>query len=224
MGRYLDLLKISENGEGENLINLINPPEVGSLGFLGTPPPTFEKNQGVEKPEPEPDNVPRFRWLIHFTDRDPISVSFSPEATHAEALTNYPDAVAAEPYEPPPPTLEPMTTESEGEIREWLALIEEADPATIAEVIERCRIDSEARAYFVGRSSELTGQISEDDRRTCNQCANLLGRRCQAANRGEIVASRNYEPIRDLPRRCEGYATKKGESDQRGGKERWPGL
>lgn len=29
-------------------------------------------------------------------------------------------------------------------------------------------------------------------------------RRCQAAKRGEIVASRNYEPIRDLPQRCEG--------------------
>ena len=172
----------------------------------------------------EPDNVPRFRWLIHFTDRDPILSSFSPEVTHAEALAIHADAVAAEPYEPPPPTLEPMTTEAEGEIREWLALIEEADPATIAEVIERCRIDSEARAYFVGRSSELTGQIPEDDRRTCNQCANLLGRRCQAANRGEIAASRNYEPIRDLPRRCEGYAPKKGEPDQRSGKERWPGL
>jgi hypothetical protein len=45
-----------------------------------------------------------------------------------------------------------------------------------------------------------------DDRRTCEQCANLDGRQCQAAKRGEIVASRDYEPIRDLPRRCEGYA------------------
>ncbi len=44
-----------------------------------------------------------------------------------------------------------------------------------------------------------------DDRRTCEQCANLEGRRCLAAWRGEIVANRDYEPIRDLLRRCEGY-------------------
>lgn len=44
-----------------------------------------------------------------------------------------------------------------------------------------------------------------DDRRTCEQCANLAGTRCLAAWRGEIVASRDYEPVRDLPRRCEGY-------------------
>jgi len=222
MGRYLDLLKISENGEGENLINLINPPEVGSLGFLGTPPPTFEKNQGVEKPEPEPDNVPRFRWLIHFTDRDPILSSFSPEVTHAEALAIHADAVAAEPYEPPPPTLEPMTADEEEVIAGWLEYIGETDPATIGESIRQCQKDPEARRYFLDRAEEMPA--TDDDRRTCNQCANLLGRRCQSANRGEIVASRNYEPIRDLPRRCEGYAPKKGEPDQRSGKERWPGL
>ena len=44
-----------------------------------------------------------WKWLIHFTDRDPVTVTFSPEATHAEALAIYPDAVAAEPCEPPPP-------------------------------------------------------------------------------------------------------------------------
>lgn len=45
-----------------------------------------------------------------------------------------------------------------------------------------------------------------DDRRTCDQCANLAGRRCLAAWRGEIVANRDYEPVRNIPRRCEGYA------------------
>lgn len=42
-------------------------------------------------------------WLIHYHDRDPLPVSFSPEVTHAEALASYPDAVAAEPIAPPPP-------------------------------------------------------------------------------------------------------------------------
>lgn len=45
-----------------------------------------------------------------------------------------------------------------------------------------------------------------EDRRTCRQCANLAGRRCLAAWRGEIVANRDYEPVRDILRRCEGYA------------------
>ena len=38
-----------------------------------------------------------FRWLIHFTDRDPVEVTFSPMVNHAGALACYPDAVAAEP-------------------------------------------------------------------------------------------------------------------------------
>jgi len=63
-----------------------------------------------------------------------------------------------------------------------------------------------------------------DDRRTCDQCANLEGRRCLAAWRGEIVANRDYEPVRDIPRRCEGYAAGPEENDQRPGCERWPEL
>lgn len=63
-----------------------------------------------------------------------------------------------------------------------------------------------------------------DDRRTCEQCANLSGRRCLAAWRGEIVANRDYEPVRDIPRRCEGYAPEADDTDRRPGRERWPEL
>ena len=67
--------------------------------------------------------------------------------------------------------------------------------------------------------------IGDDDRRTCEQCGNLTGRGlCLAARRGEIVASRSYEPIRDLPRRCEGYTPGADDADRRPGPERWPGL
>ncbi len=41
-----------------------------------------------------------WRWLIHFPDRNPLEVAFSPEASHAEVLDCYPDALAAEPIEP----------------------------------------------------------------------------------------------------------------------------
>ncbi|MBK9955722.1 MAG: hypothetical protein IPP18_11435 [Rhodocyclaceae bacterium] len=152
-------------------------------------------------------------WLIHYPDRDPVEVACCPEATHADILERHPDAVAAEPFTPTirQPSA-PLTASEETAIRAWLALIEETDPATIAEVIGQCQRDAEARDYFTGRAAADNLQKNgadaafDDDRRTCDQCANLIARRCQAAKRGEIVASRNYEPIRDLPRRCEGYA------------------
>lgn len=69
-----------------------------------------------------------------------------------------------------------------------------------------------------------TASIFPDDRRTCRQCANLAGRRCLAAWRGEIVANRDYEPVRDIPRRCEGYVPGADDPDTRPGRERWPEL
>jgi hypothetical protein len=99
----------------------------------------------------------------------------------------------------------PMLANDESAIRAWLTLIGETDPATIAEVINQCQADAGARAYFTGRAAAELPPPDPDDRHTCDQCANLSGRRCIAAGRGEIVASRNYEPIRDLLRRCEGF-------------------
>ncbi|MBK6402233.1 MAG: hypothetical protein IPF74_09910 [Rhodocyclaceae bacterium] len=163
-------------------------------------------------------------WLIHYPDRDPVEVACCPEATHADILERHPDAVAAEPFTPTirQPSA-PLTASEETAIRAWLALIEETDPATIAEVIGQCQRDADARDYFTGRAAADNLQKNradaafDDDRRTCDQCANLIARRCQAAKRGEIVASRNYELIRDLPRRCEGYA-RATDTDRRPGR------
>jgi hypothetical protein len=156
-----------------------------------------------------------------------VEVACCPEATHAEILERHPHAVAAEPFTPTirQPSA-PLTASEETAIRAWLALIEETDPATIAEVIGQCQRDEDARDYFTGRAAAELPKPDPfpDDRRTCDQCANLIARRCQAAKRGEIVASRNYEPIRDLPRRCEGYAPGAADADRRPGRERWPGL
>lgn len=169
-------------------------------------------------------------WLIHYPDRDPLKVACWPDATHAEILGWHPNALAVEPFTPTirQPSA-PMTSSEETVIRAWLALIEETDPATIAGVIGQCQQDADARDYFTGRAAadnlqKNRSDDADDDRRTCDQCANLIARRCQAAKRGEIVASRNYEPIRDLPRRCEGYAPGADDTDRRHGRERWPGL
>ncbi len=166
-------------------------------------------------------------WLIHYPDRDPLEVACCPEATHADILERHPDAVAAEPFTPTiRQPLAPMTASEETAIRAWLALIEETDPAIIAEVIGQCHRDADARDYFSGRAAAELPKPDPfpDDRRTCDQCANLIARRCQAAKRGEIVASRNYEPIRDIPQRCEGYAPGATDPDRRPGRERWSGL
>lgn len=44
-----------------------------------------------------------YRWLIHFADRNPLEVAFSPPARHGEVLADYPDALAAQPIEPAHP-------------------------------------------------------------------------------------------------------------------------
>ena len=173
------------------------------------------------------DPATAFRWLIHYVDREPLHVSCSPPATHAEILKRYPDAVAAEPFTPTirQPSAS-LTAEEETAVRTWLALIEGSDPATTGEVIGQCQRDTETRDYFTGRAAAELPKPDPfpDDRRTCDQCANLIVGRCQAAKRGEMVASRNYEPIRDLLRRCEGYAPGTDDPDRRPGRERWPGL
>lgn len=93
-------------------------------------------------------------WLLHYTDRDLLEVACCPEATHAEILQRYSDTVGAEPFTPTirQPSA-PMTAEEEAAIRAWLALIEETDQATIAEVIGQCQLDANARDYFTGRAT-----------------------------------------------------------------------
>ena len=98
-------------------------------------------------------------WLIHYPDRDPLEVACCPEATHADILERHPDAVAAEPFAPTirQPSA-PLTAEEETAIRAWLALIEETDTATIAQVIGQCQRDADARDYFTGRAAAELNQ------------------------------------------------------------------
>jgi hypothetical protein len=94
------------------------------------------------------------RWLLHYTDRDSLEVTFCSEVTHAEILERHPDAVAAEPFTPTTrqPSA-PLTAGEEAAIRAWLALIEETDPATIADVLRSCEQDADVRSYFVRRAN-----------------------------------------------------------------------
>ena len=143
-------------------------------------------------------------------------------------LERHPDAVAAEPFTPTirQPSA-PLTANEETAIRAWLALIEETDPATIAEVIGQCQRDADARDYFTGRAAAELPKPDRfpDDRRRCSQCLNLRGRVCSVAMPGGLVsANRGYQPMRDVLQRCAGYLPNATDNDQRTGNERWPGL
>lgn len=111
----------------------------------------------------------------------------------------------------------------------WLLHFADRDPlevychpnATHAAILERYS-DAQAAEPIPERSAlayDIVWPESApfpDDRRTCEQCVNLAGRRCLAAWRGEIVANRDYEPVRDQPRRCEGYVLPKHDSNEEG--------
>lgn len=92
-------------------------------------------------------------WRLRYPDRDPLEVACCPDATYADILKHYPEAVEAEAFTP---TLidpsAPLTASEEGAIRAWLAWIGENDPDTVAEVLDGCRRGAKARAYFVGRA------------------------------------------------------------------------
>ena len=53
----------------------------------------------------------------------------------------------------------PMSQAQETAIRAWLDHIEEDDPAIIAEVLDKCRTDPEALAYFSRRAEEVFSQF-----------------------------------------------------------------
>ena len=154
-----------------------------------------------------------------------MEVACCPEATHAEILERHPDAVAAEPFTPTirQPSA-PLTASEETAIRAWLALIEETDPATIAEVIGQCQRDADARDYFTGRAAAETCKKLEprfhDDRRTCDQCANLIGRALayRSGTRRAVWRTGAIEPARPTPQRCAGYAPGADDSDRRHGR------
>lgn len=119
-----------------------------------------------------------------------------------------------------------MTPDDETTIRAWLAHIEETDPATIAAVLDKCRANLNERKALLRWADEIPRPfVSYDDRRRCDQCANLTERGlCLAARRSEINASRLHEPVRDLLQRCVGYMPEARDTDQRPGRERWQRL
>jgi hypothetical protein len=124
-------------------------------------------------------------------------------------------------------------------VNRWLTVIRERK-AEIADVLKVGAGDTAAEPFdreaFEERAgiAEFDGGLTredaerlawqEDDRRRCGQCLNLRGEVCSIAKPGGLVsANRGYRPV-DLPVRCAGYSPKAGDTDQRAGAVRWPGL
>ena len=170
MSRYLSALKISENVGATTLQNLQNPLEDSFVGFVGTPPPHFEINQAANDTDQAVDNLARFRWLIHFTDREPVEVTFSPMATHAEVLAHWPGAVAAEPM-PERPDRAP--TDSEAALFRLLitAIYQDDTDDDRNEALQAALADPDnALACYRAIASELgLTPADADDRRTCRR-------------------------------------------------------
>jgi hypothetical protein len=160
-------------------------------------------------------------WLLHFPDREPLTVAFTPAASHTEALASYPSALAAEPMDPGRRSGNGnpvMAGDQETAIRSWLAAIGETDQEAVAEVLTRCRQDADVRRYFLGRAGAI---VTDDDRRRCNQCGNLRAGVCTVASPGAAVSAIvGYRPaLVDTLRRCAGYSPNARDTDQQTGRE-----
>lgn len=92
-----------------------------------------------------------------------------------------------------------------------------ANPAKVAVTPESAAVHIDAQ-----RANTV-----DDDRIRCTDCSWLsMNGVCRAAGpkHKPVVANRGYQPVRDLPRRCEGFAPYADNPDQRRGFERWRGL
>lgn len=121
-----------------------------------------------------------------------------------------------EPGRRQPDTL--LAGDQEAAILAWLAQIGETDEAIVAEVLALCRHDDDARAYFLGRAGYA---VTDDDRRCCSQCLNLLSGVCVVARPGgRVSAIRGHRPaLPDMPQRCSGYSPNTRDTDQQTGRE-----
>ena len=75
--------------------------------------------------------------------------------------------------------------------------------------------------------AQRANTVDDDDRIRCTDCSWFsMSGVCRAAGprHKPVVANRGYQPVRDQPRRCEGFSPYGDNPDQRRGSERWPGL
>lgn len=107
---------------------------------------------------------------------------------------------------------------------DWAAILPAATPDQSP--AHRALVPGDAAPHVPDPGAPITArELAGDNRRRCIECGNLSERgQCLAAQRGEIVASRSYTPIRDLLRRCEGFKPLPSDPDQTPGRFKWGWL
>jgi len=91
-------------------------------------------------------------------------------ATPATQEVDNPATVATVAVAKQPEPRPELTPDEASNIRAWLAHIEETDPAIIAEVLDKCRTNLEARRYFLKRSEEVPEPTRANRSVHCGDC------------------------------------------------------
>jgi len=156
-------------------------------------------------------------WLLHFEDRESPEDYCQPDATRSRVLECHPHTSAAEPIRE-----RVRRTPTDAEAAELRLLVQAVGRAErwvseeIEQAVDVALADPDGalvcyRALAVEHGLVL---LLEDDRRTCNQCANLRGQVCGVAYPGGVVSAiRGYQPVRDVLHRCGGYMSIADEQD-----------
>jgi hypothetical protein len=147
MGRLDDLLAILEGRGSDTSATSCEQTEVSAKpapvkACTPATPATSKNNDGGNdgrNTSQRASSMPFRWWRIHYHDREPVEVVYSPLATQAQILEWEPDAVKVEPFEPirQKPD-EPLPAEHEAQIRAWLNRIGEIDEDTIRDAIDQC--------------------------------------------------------------------------------------
>lgn len=124
-------------------------------------------------------NLIRKGGLAQIATATPATLA-TQEAESAATVAQVATVAVASPL---PPAL------SEGEeaaIRAWLTYIAETNLETIAEVLDQCRTDAGARAYFLRRAEEVPPRLARDQWVQCGECDHF--RRIDHPNLGHCAS------------------------------------
>lgn len=107
-------------------------------------------------------------------------------ATHEAKSTATVAQVATVAVAKPQSPATAMTAEEDAAIRAWLAYIAATSVETITEVLDQCRADLEARAYFLRRAEEVPPPLTGNQWVRCGECQHF--RRIDHPNLGHCAS------------------------------------
>lgn len=130
-----------------------------------------------------------FRWQLHFSDCDPLQVTFAPALDHADVLASYPDAVGAEPVPEPPAVAIPGDVAALFDASERAGLYDDTDRAALPAMVA---IDADGTRALV---ADMQGRIGRCTRCRYLRKPGLSGGYCN--NRDDLLPV--YGILRALP-------------------------